>query len=195
MSGISGNLQHGDGVALEQLYALGFLKDVVLSVVLREPRQFLTASYYKAMEFQQVSGLAPTSFDDYIVRQLKIHERHPSASRIFLCRHRTAAAHFRRLCPAAVITSYRDLVASSNVVDTLLGTRTGEAPTSLAALPRENNSWRRPETNAFILSAPGVPAGIAIEDYAETFAETLHHHSLDSLFASESMEASPRNEP
>jgi hypothetical protein len=189
MSGITGHPEHGDGVPLQGLRDVGFLKDVTLSVVLRESSSFLKASYYKAMEFEHHYGRPPFSYDEYIRRQMVVHERSPSASRIFLARQRTAAAHFRSLCPSTVVVTYDELAASTNVVDTLLGTRTGEAPVSLASLPRENSSWRNPETNAFILSAPGVPAGISIEQYAATFPETLQRFGLDRLFADESLGA------
>jgi hypothetical protein len=188
MSGITADLAYGDAVVLEQLHHIGFLKHTVLSVVLRDPGQFLKASYYKAMEFEWRYKHAPFSFDEYIRRQLCIRDRHPTASRIFLGCHRKAAAHFRRLCPNTVVTTYEQLRASPNVVDTLLGCATGEAPASLALLPRENASWRGAETNAFILSAQGVPPGITIEQYAQTFPETLCKYSLDQLFASEALE-------
>lgn len=188
MSGLTAHTEHGDGVVLEGLRDVGFLKDVTLSVVLREPSSFLKASYYKAMEFEHKYGRAPFSFDEYIRRQLVLHERSPSASRIFLARHRTAAAHLRSLGPSVVVVPYTELAASAHVVDTLLGTATGEVPVALASLPRENSSWRDVATNDFILTAPGVPAGITIEQYAETFPETLRRQGLDQLFAGESLD-------
>lgn len=187
MSGITADLSYGDAVVIEQLHGIGFLKHVVLSVVLRDPAQFLKASYYKAMEFEWRYKHPPVSFDEYIRRQLVIRERHPAASRIFLGCHREAEAHFRRLCPNTVVTTYEQLATSRNVVDELLGTITGEAPVSLASLSRENPSWRHAETNSFILSATGVPAHITIEQYAQTFAETLTKYSLDRLFASQAL--------
>jgi hypothetical protein len=187
MSGITADLAYGDSVVLEQLHQIGFLKHTVLSVVLRDPTQFLKASYYKAMEFERRYKHAPISFDEYIRRQLAIRDRHPPASRIFLSCHRSAAAHFRRMCPNTVVNTYEQLRASPDVVDTLLGCATGEAPVSLASLPRENASWRGAETNAFILSAKGVPPGIMIEEYAQTFPDTLRRYSLDRLFAEEAL--------
>jgi hypothetical protein len=187
MSGITADLAYGDAVVLEQLHRIGFLKHTALSVVLRDPAQFLKASYYKAMEFEWRYKHAPISFDEYIRRQLAIRDRHPPASRIFLGCHRAAAAHFRRLCPNTVVTTYEQLRMSPSVVDTLLGCDTGEGPVSLASLPSENASWRGAETNAFILSAKGVPPGITIEQYAQAFPETLHRYSLDRLFAEEAL--------
>jgi hypothetical protein len=189
VSGLTAHLEYGDAVPLEQLDEVGFLRDVMLSVVLREPAQFLKASYYKAMEFEATYARQPVSFEEYIKRQLQLHERKPAASRIFLGRHRTAAAHFRALCPRALIVTYEQLLASPHVLDKLLGTTTDENPISLATLPRENRSWRNNPTNEFILSAPGVPHGISIDAYANTFPETLRRYGLDKLFAEESLSA------
>lgn len=189
-SGLEGVLKYGDGVPLERLHESGFLDKVSLSVVLRDPLEFLTASYYKAMEHRHRLRWPASSFRDYMELQEVIYKRSPSASRIFLCLHRSASAHFKRLNPNAVITLFSDLVASDHVVDTLLGFRTGEAPVSLSSLPRENQSWRKSEANDFVLSAPGVPAGLSIEAYAQTFAETLDRMGLDSLCASEALDSS-----
>ena len=87
VSGLTGQPSFGDAVPLEQLHKVGFLAHASLSVVLRDPSEFLTASYYKAMEIMQNMRAAPASFDEYIRQQLAIGERHPSASRIFLARH------------------------------------------------------------------------------------------------------------
>ncbi|MDB5871017.1 MAG: hypothetical protein JWQ07_459 [Ramlibacter sp.] len=185
MSGLRGELAFGDDVALEQLHDVGFLEHASLSVVLREPAEFLQASYYKAMEFQQGYGGAPFSFDEYIRRQLAIYERKPSASRIFLGMHRAASAHFRSLCPATVLTTYRELAGSAHALDTLLGIETGEVPVCLADLPRDNQSWRQPKTNDFILQADGVAPGMTIQQYAGTFADVLARRGLDRMFAAD----------
>lgn len=181
-SGQAAELRMGDAVPLEQLHAIGLLQRARLSVVLRDPIEFLTASYYKSMENHRLHRF---SFDEYIRRQLVIYERKPSASRIFLCLHRTAAAHFRKLCPATVAIDYRQLIAANHALDMLLGTRTGEAAVPLHSLPRENRSWRRAETNALVLGAPGVPTGMSIEAYARSFPETLERYGLGRLFAEE----------
>lgn len=185
VSGVIANLRYGDGVFLEQLREHLPPKNLRLSVVLREPLEFLTASYYKAMELVHRTRMPALSFDQYIANQLKIYERHPSASRVFLCMHRTAILHFRRICPDLVVMDYRELLASSNVVDTLLGVTTGERHVSFAQLPRENPSWRNPEINQFILGAEGVPNAVSLEDYRATFAETLERHGLIRVFRQE----------
>ncbi|MDB5871016.1 MAG: hypothetical protein JWQ07_458 [Ramlibacter sp.] len=191
VSGLVANPRRGDDVPLEQWHAMGFLESVSLSIVLRDPLGFLRASYYKAMEFRHRRAVEPLSFDEYIVTQMEIYERKPSASRIFLCMHETVRRHFQALCPGAVVTHYRDLVESAHVVDSLLGLKTGEIPASLRVLPRENTSWRDPGVNASILGANGVPAKLTIEQYAGTFPETLQRHGLDALFAKEADGASP----
>jgi hypothetical protein len=186
VSGVIANLRYGDGVFLEQLREHLPSKNVRLSVVLREPLEFLTASYYKAMELVHRAGMPALSFDTYIANQLKIYERHASASRVFLCMHRTAIRHFRSICPDVVTTDYRDLLASGHVVDTLLGVTTGEKSVSFSQLPRENSSWRSSEINQFILGAEGVPHAVSLEDYRATFAESLGRHGLIAVFRQES---------
>lgn len=188
ISGLSANPGFGDSVPLERLHATGLLDHVTLSVVLRAPDEFLKASFYKTMELRKDRREPALSFDEYIKRQLLIHERSPTASRIFLCRHRTAKRHFERLCPRTVVTHYRDLVAAPHVLDTLLGCETGEEPVSLSSLPRENNTWRDSAANAYILGAEGVPRGLAsVEAYAATFPETLARYGLEQLFAGEDL--------
>lgn len=195
ISGVAANTARQDYVPLEQLHKIGFLERASLSVVLRDPAEFLRASYYKAMEFRRRARDPALSFDEYIRRQLEIYQRAPSASRIFLCTHRAARRHLARLCPRVVVTHYRDLVESRNVLDTLLGVSTGEAPVALSDLPRENNSWRDEASNAYILGAEGVPPGLNdVQEYARTFPETLAKYELDQLFAADAQSPdSPSN--
>lgn len=183
MSGVVANLDHGDTTALEALHESGLLRRVSLSLVLREPLSFLKASYYKTQEFMLMYKREPISFDEYIRRQLVILERHRPGSRIFLCLHNEVTAYFRRLARRTVILPYERLLASDNVVDTLLGIHSSDKPVRLADLPRENRSWRNPQINGLTLSAPGVRPGISIEDYVSTFPETLHRFGVDQLIS------------
>jgi hypothetical protein len=194
VSGVAANTDRADYVPLEQLHEVGLLERASVSVVLRDPEEFLRASYYKAIEFRRRVRDPAISFDEYIRRQIEIHDRAPSASRVFLCRHRAATRHLARLCPRLVVTDYRDLVQSPHVLDTLLGVPTGEEPVALADLPRENNSWRDEAANAYILGAEGVPAGLnSVQEYALTFPETLVKYQLDQLFAADAI--SPDSPP
>lgn len=182
-SGLLARLDYGDTTPLEHLHKVGMLRHVKLSVVLREPAGFLKASYYKTMEFLHADGVEPISFDEFIRRQMVILERHRPGSRIFLCLHNELARHYQKLCGNSVVVPFADLVASDHVIDTLLGIQSGEPPGRLADFPRENSSWRHTEVNDYILSAPGLPQGIGIDDYAATFPETLHRFGVDQLIA------------
>lgn len=186
-SGLHARLEYRDDVLLEQFRDYGWLeKDVSVSVVLREPLAFLTASYYKTMEFKHRLKRPPMTFGEYIDCQLRIFDRHPSASRIFLCMHAEATRHFRSLCPYTNVVRYEDLVGAPNALDFLLGVETGEPPVSIRDLGRANNSWRNEKVNEFILNCRGVPRGITIEEYARTFADSLRRRSLGHLLAKQS---------
>jgi hypothetical protein len=125
-SGLHARLDYGDDVLLEQFRDYGWLeKDVSVSVVLREPLAFLTASYYKTMEFKYRLKKPPMSFGEYIDCQLRIFDRHPSASRIFLCMHEEASRHFRGLCSQTNVIRYEDLASAPKALDCLLGVKTG----------------------------------------------------------------------
>lgn len=180
--------QHGDAIVLEQLHELGMLQHTNLSVVLRDPIQFLKASYYKGMEFDFRYKREPASFRTYLQRQAEIFERTPSASRIFLASQRRASAHFQKLCPRTRIVTYEQLVKAEDTVTMLFGPGLSARKWPLVAFPRENSSWRNPEVNAFILSAHGVPAGLTIEEYALTFPETLEEMGLAAFLRAERLE-------
>ena len=184
VSGLVARLVRGDWVPLEQMHKEGFLEDVKVCIVLRDPLEFLRASYYKAMEFRLGrNNVGPISFDEYLSCQAQIYRRSPTASRLFLANHAQARAHFSRICPNAVITTYRELYESDHVLDTLLGEKTGETPIRLSSLPRENKSWRDSAVNEFILKSKGVPAGSNIEQYAQTFEHTLSKYPLPTSAA------------
>jgi hypothetical protein len=170
-----------DDVVMEQLADIGWLQEVAATVVTREPLPFLTASFYKAMELRLVMKRAPLSFDDYIRTQVVLYERKPSASRIFLAQRDKITAHLQSLCPRTRSLPYEELATAPHVLDALLGFETGTPPVSLASENRNNKSWRYEKVNQFLLSAPGVPAGIDLASYRATFAETLERHDLGFL--------------
>jgi hypothetical protein len=157
-----------------------------VSVVLRDPLSFLTASYYKTMEFKHRLKKPPMSFGEYIDCQQRIFDRRPSASRIFLCMHEEATRHFRTLCPQTNVLQYEDLAAAPHALDFLLGVKTDEPPVSIRDLGRTNNSWRNDKVNEFILKGGGVPPRIPIEEYARTFPDSLRRRSLGHLLARQS---------
>jgi hypothetical protein len=181
ISGLMATPAEGDGVPLERLQAAGFLQEASVSIVLREPRAFLKASYYKTMEFLWRYGRPGMSYGEYIRRQLEIFRRHPPASRIFLGLANRATAHFRGMAARAVVIPYDDLLRSEHVLDTLLGTPSGDPPMRLAELPRENSTWRNPQVNDFILESVRAPFGTPIEAYAATFDDTLRREGVLQL--------------
>lgn len=186
-SGLHAKLDYRDDVLLEQFRDYGWLeKDVSVSIVLREPLSFLTASYYKTMEFKHRLNRPPMTFGEYIDCQQRIFDRHPSASRIFLCMHDEATKHFRTLCPHTNVVRYEELAVAPNALDFLLGVETGEPHVSIRDLGRANNSWRNEKVNEFILNGRGVPRGITIDEYARTFPDSLRRRSLGHLLAKQS---------
>lgn len=180
--GLSSRLNHGYGIPLEQLANTGLLQNAVVSIVLREPADFMKASYYKNMEFEFKYKGQPISFDEYIRRHIAIYIRKPSASRIFMAMHKPFVSHLQQFCPTLVVNHYSRLIEAHNVVDALLGFQTGEKPIRLKDLPRDNSSFRDSDAVNFILSAKDVPSGISIDEYAKTFANTLEHYGLTAIF-------------
>lgn len=183
VAGLSSREGHGLGIPLEQLAKTGLLKQSVVSIVLRNPADFIRASYYKNMEFELEYKGTPISFDKYVRQQLTVYLRKPSASRIFLAMHRPFVGHLQQYCPTLVVNFYEDLIESDHVVDLLLGFKTGEKPGRLKDLPRENSTFRDEEAVRFILSAKGIPKGIGMDEYAETFKSTLDHYGLTAIFS------------
>ncbi len=180
--GLSSRLDHGYGIPLEQLSKTGLLKHAVVSVVLRDPADFLRASYYKNMEFEFKYKGKPIAFDEYIRRHISIYMRKPSASRIFMAMHKPFVAHLQQFCPTLIVNHYSKLIHAEHVLDALLGFQTGEQPVRLNDLPRENSTFRDDDAVKFILSANGIPSGISIEEYAKTFGDTLEHYGLPAIF-------------
>lgn len=188
ISGLIASLERGDAIPLEQLQATGLLEKASVSMVVREPQGFLKASYYKAMEFRANGRRAtPLSFDEYIVRQMRIHDRCPRASRIYLCDFDAVSSYLHSVCASARVLRFEEFVRSRHPLDNLFGRETGEVAVPFDQLPKENSSWRDPRINEFILSAPGVPAGITIDEYARTFPEVLARHSLDKIGAAKEL--------
>lgn len=179
----------GLSVPLEFIAELGLLKRCIVSLVLREPLSFLRASFYKSQEMRLRNGIHALSFESFIQRQIAIFLRQPSASRIFLCMHKPFITHMKKYCPHLVVNHYENLIEESHVLDALFGFKTGEKAINMKYLPGENKSNRNDETVRFILAAPGVPHGISIEEYTESFAETLDRYELNSIFMETTLRA------
>ena len=190
MSGLSARLEHGDRTALETVLSeIRSGSPVTLVVTLRDPIPFMRASYYKTMEFHLRYGEDAISFDAYIRFQMEIHRRAPTASRLFLAMHRPLVEWLSQWGYLVVVNRLEDLLAADHVLDALLGISSGEPAMRMADLPRENSSFIDPAVNRFILSAPGVPAGVGIEEYSAGFAEALARYGLDDLFAEAALES------
>lgn len=185
VAGLSSDVGHGTAVPLEQLAKCGALADLTVLVVLRDPFQFLRASWYKNNEFQHLFKLAPISFDDWVRKQMAVYVRQPSASRIFQAMQRSFARHLRSYCPTLEISHYEDFQTADDVLKLLTGGKKSQPGSGLARLPRENGSFRDAAVVEFILSAPGIPPGIGMADYLQTFDATLAHYELADLLREE----------
>jgi len=49
----------------------------------------------------------------------------------------------------------------------------------------ENASFSKEDVNAFILSSPGVPKGITMQEYAASFPKLIKSNYLDKLLEDE----------
>jgi hypothetical protein len=185
VAGLSSNNQHGATVPLEQLASAGLLKDITVLLVLREPEAFLRASWYKNNEFQHKYGLQPYSFDTWVKKQLALLVRKRSASRIFQALHKSFSRHVKAHCPDLHISHYEALKQSDDVMGSLTGGRLFSPGISLKSLPKENSSFRNQEVVDFMLSAPGVPKGIDLNSYVQTFKATLQHYEIWDTLKSE----------
>ena len=183
-SGKTGLLHTGDGIPLLLPALQDLLEDATLIVTLRTAVPFLIASYYKTLE--TIFGKdPPMSFATWVEHQLRIRDRAPLASRIFLAQHRSLAAMLRRRWPDVRFVHYESLVDSAHPLDLLLGFASGETPLGLQVLARQNATFRNPAIVDFMLSAPGVPARITAEAYVAGFEDTLARFGLIPLFEAE----------
>lgn len=189
IAGLSSNNQHGASVPLEQLAEAGLLKDKTVLLVLRDPHAFLRASWYKNNEFQQKYKLQPYSFDTWVRKQMALFVRKRSASRIFQAMQKSFSQHVRAYCPDIHISHYEDLQKADDLMASLTGGRLSTPNISLKSLPKENSSFRDQEAVSFMLSAPGVPKGIDLESYVQTFEATLKHYELWDTLQSERLDA------
>lgn len=185
VAGLSSNNRHGAAVPLEQLARAGLLKGICVLLVLREPQDFLRASWYKNNEFQHKYKLEPYSFDTWIKKQLALFVRKRSASRIYQAMHQSFSRHVGTYCPDLHISHYEALQQSDDLMASLTGGRISTPGVSLKTLPKENSSFRNQEVVDFVLSAPGVPKGIDLQTYVQTFEDTLRHYELWDTLQSE----------
>lgn len=185
VAGLSSNNKHGASVPLEQLAGTGLLKGVTVLLVLRDPHAFLRASWYKNNEFQQKYKLQPYSFDTWVRKQMALFVRKRSASRIFQAMQKSFSQHVRAYCPNIHISHYEDLQKADDLMASLTGGRLSTPNMSLKSLPKENSSFRDRDAVSFMLTAPGVPKGIDLESYVQTFEATLKHYELWDTLQSE----------
>ncbi len=185
VAGLSSNNRHGAAVPLEQLANAGLLKGMTVLLVLREPQDFLRASWYKNNEFQHKYKLEPYSFDAWIKKQLALFVRKRSASRIYQAMHQSFSRHVGTYCPDLHISHYEALQQSDDLMASLTGGRISTPGVSLKTLPKENSSFRNQEVVDFMLNAPGVPKGIDLHSYVQTFEDTLRHYELWDTLQSE----------
>jgi hypothetical protein len=185
VAGLSSNNEHGATVPLEQLGGAGLLKGIAVLLVLRDPEAFLRASWYKNNEFQHKYGLQPYSFDTWVRKQLALFVCKRSASRIYQAMHKSFTRHVRAYCPDLHITHYEALQQCDDVMASLTGGRISTPGVSLKSLPKENSSFRNLEVVDFVLSAPGVPKGIDMQSYTQTFESTLKHYEIWDILKSE----------
>lgn len=185
VAGLSSNQRHGATVPLEQLAGANVLQNWTVLVVLRDPFEYLRASWYKNNEFQYQYQLPPYSFDTWVRKQAALCIRKPSASRIFWAMQRSFVGHLRSYCPKLVISHYEALEVSTDLMAVLTAGKLSSPCVSLKGLPRENESFRKQQAVDFMLSAPGVPKGIGMKDYVQTFEGVLRHYELFDLLQSE----------
>lgn len=185
VAGLSSNNQHGVSVPLEQLANAGWLKDKSILLVLRDPPAFLRASWYKNNEFLHKYKQQPYSFDSWLRKQMALFVRKRSASRIYQAMHKSFSRHVSAYCPDIHISQYEALQCSDDVMDSLTGGRISKPGVSLKSFPKENSSFRNQEVVDFMLSAPGVPKGIDLQTYVQTFESTLKHYELWDILQSE----------
>ena len=98
------------------------------------------------------------------------------------------APHMRSYCPDVVITTYEQLQQAEDLMATLTGGKWTSPGVALRNLPRENNSFRNQSVVDFMLSAPGVPQGIGMKDYVNTFEATLRHYELFDILQADRLE-------
>lgn len=195
VAGLSSNNQHGTAVPLEQLANADLMKGMTVLLVLRDPQDFLRASWYKNNEFQHKYKLKPYSFDTWVKKQLALYVRKRSASRIFQSMHQSFSRHVKAHCHDIHISHYEALQQSDDVMASLTGGRISTPGVSLKTLPKENSSFRNQEVVDFMLSAPGVPKGIDLQSYVQTFEGTLRHYELWDTLQSERLHGTQTPRP
>lgn len=194
VAGLSSNLMHGARVPLEQLAAVGVLEKVTVLLVLRDPLDFLRASWYKNNEFQYRYKLQPICFDEWIRKQMALYIRKPTASRIFLAMHKSFSKQVASYCPNIVVSQYEELLIADDLMLKLTNGVISSPEVNLKSFPKENQSFRDKGVVDFILSAPGVPAGISMKEYISTFEKTYQHYELLDLLNSERLEQKIQNQ-
>lgn len=187
VAGLSSNSEHGCHVPLEQMAAYGGLKDLAVILVLRDPIEFLRASWYKNNEFQYRYKLGPYSFDTWIRKQLAVFVRHPSASRIFQAMQKSFVRHVKTYCPVVHVCHYESLKTTNDLLADLTGGEFKSPGVNLGSLPMENNSLRDADVVDFMLSAEGVPRGMTIDEYQGTFGKTLSHYEIGQWLIAQSV--------